>query len=236
MGESIDAYALRLSGLAKACRFEAVTAKEYQDEAVLGTFISGIEDKFIRQRLLENETLTLAEAVKQAEILERAHEKAKYFEMHEGPKQSIVAIEAKVENKHQYTDEHCAITKQENFKAKPRRACWNCGFMHIPLKCPAKDQRCYNCNRTGYFSKCCKKERKESVNSLLANIDYSLADSVIEVQINNQRISALLDTGASENFMDCKLSKKLGLKIEKEVSGSVALANKKQRSKIEEKN
>ena len=78
-GETIDAYALRLSVLAKSCNFENVTAKQYQDESVLGSFIRGIEESFIRQRLLEAETLTLAEAIKHAEILKRAHENANFF-------------------------------------------------------------------------------------------------------------------------------------------------------------
>ena len=38
-GESTDAYALRLSVLAKSFNFENVTAIQYQDEAVLKSFI-----------------------------------------------------------------------------------------------------------------------------------------------------------------------------------------------------
>ena len=87
----------------------------------------------------------------------------------------------------------------------------------------------------GHFGKYCRQPRKESINSILANIDCSLAESVIDLKINNRNISALLDTGASENFMDRKLATKLGLKVKKEIYGSVALADRNQKSKIEGK-
>ena len=53
--------------LAKSCNFEDVDAKKYQDEVVLGSFIRGIEESSIRQRLLEFKTLTLSEAISNAE-------------------------------------------------------------------------------------------------------------------------------------------------------------------------
>ena len=114
----------------------------------MGSFIRGIEESFIRQRQLEAETLTLAEAIKHAEILKRAHENARNFEMHEDNSKSIVAIETKSEIEHDDTEEHCAITtKQSRFTPKPNaKKCWNCGYTHLPQKCLAIDQRCYNCN------------------------------------------------------------------------------------------
>ena len=62
--------------LAKSCNFEDVNAKKYQDEVVLGSFILGIEESSIRQRLLESKTLILNEAISNAEMLTRAHENA----------------------------------------------------------------------------------------------------------------------------------------------------------------
>ena len=40
-GETIEAYVLRLSVMAKSCVFKDVTAKQYQDEVILGSFIKG---------------------------------------------------------------------------------------------------------------------------------------------------------------------------------------------------
>ena len=76
-GETIEAYVLGLSVMAKSCVFKDVTAKQYEDEVVLGSFIKGIEDTFIRQRLLESKEFKLEEAINNATILKRAHENAR---------------------------------------------------------------------------------------------------------------------------------------------------------------
>ena len=174
--------------------------------------------------------------MKQAEVLKRAHENAQNFEVADNSKPSVISIETNCEEQEEI-NEQCAVTTKQKKIEKVKsstKTCYNCGYIHSPLKCPAKEQKCYNCSRIGHYSQCCKKPRKVALNSTLATIDNSLADSVIELKINNQIISALLYTGSSENFMDRKLAIKLGLKIEK-YRGNVALADKKQSSKIGEK-
>ena len=49
----MDNFVNRLMILAKDCSFEDVTAMEYKKESVLQSFISGLEDPYIRQRILE---------------------------------------------------------------------------------------------------------------------------------------------------------------------------------------
>ena len=56
-GETIETYVLRLSLIAKSCVFQDVPSKQYQDEVILGSFIRGIEDTFIRHRMLESKEL-----------------------------------------------------------------------------------------------------------------------------------------------------------------------------------
>ena len=84
---------IKVKWTSKDCHFENLTALQYKDEAVLSTLISGIEDTFMRQRLLENEALTLTEALKQAEVLKRAHENPQNFEVAENFKPSVISIE-----------------------------------------------------------------------------------------------------------------------------------------------
>ena len=50
-GESMDAFANRLMILAKDCDYTDVTAVEYKKEAVLQSFVSGLEDSYVRQRI-----------------------------------------------------------------------------------------------------------------------------------------------------------------------------------------
>ena len=54
--------------LARSCNFEDVDARKYQDEVVLGSFIRGIQESTIRQRLLESKTLTFNKTVSNAEM------------------------------------------------------------------------------------------------------------------------------------------------------------------------
>ena len=67
---------------------------------------------------------------------------------------------------------------------------------------------------------------------MLTNINSSLKESNIERDINGQTKSALLDTGASENFMGTRCAKMMGLKIKDNPYGNVSLADRKQKTRI----
>ena len=77
--ESMDAYVLRLMTLAKDCHYEEVSAVQHRDKSVLQSFVSGLEDNYIRQRILENNAVTLEDALKCADILKRAKVDAGYI-------------------------------------------------------------------------------------------------------------------------------------------------------------
>ena len=49
----MDAFANRLMILAKDGDYTNVTVVEYEKKAVLQSFVSGLEDPYIRQRILE---------------------------------------------------------------------------------------------------------------------------------------------------------------------------------------
>ncbi|XP_026332221.1 uncharacterized protein LOC113239427 [Hyposmocoma kahamanoa] len=72
LDESIDQYVQDLKLLAKDCDFKAVTAQENESDSIRGAFIAGLRSPQIRQRLLENLTLTLDEARNKARALEFA--------------------------------------------------------------------------------------------------------------------------------------------------------------------
>ena len=76
---SIAIYVNRLMIIAKDCGFEDVTAVEYKKESVLQSFIAGLEDPYIRQRILEKD-VDLEGALEAAEILKRAKTDANCYE------------------------------------------------------------------------------------------------------------------------------------------------------------
>ena len=102
-GESMDAFANRLMILAKDCDYATVTAVENKKEAVLQSFVSGLEDPYIRQRILEKDVVDLEGALGLAEILKRAKTDASCYELEEN--QSTVAAVSRLESKREAISE-----------------------------------------------------------------------------------------------------------------------------------
>ena len=78
--QSIDSFLQTLEKVSKTCNFQAVTAEESRKQYVRDAFINGISSSHIRQRLLENNTLTLDAAFQQARSLEQAQTQAASYE------------------------------------------------------------------------------------------------------------------------------------------------------------
>ena len=57
--ESIEEYLQLLKSLSKECNYLKVTAAQYREEVIRDTFIRGLQNGNIRQRLLESERLDL---------------------------------------------------------------------------------------------------------------------------------------------------------------------------------
>ena len=81
VGESFDAYLQSLKRLSLDCNFRAVSAVVHKEEAIRDAFISGMISNEIRQRLLENQDLTLAWTVEKARTLELAQRNARLFNL-----------------------------------------------------------------------------------------------------------------------------------------------------------
>ena len=62
----IDTYLQILKCLSKDCNLTAVTAEQQRQFHIRDAFINGLHSKEIRQRLLKNITLTLAQSFEQA--------------------------------------------------------------------------------------------------------------------------------------------------------------------------
>jgi len=71
--ESISELLHVLKGLAKDCTFSVVTADTYREELSRDAFINGLASSAVPQRLLEKEELSLNQAFKLADNLDRVH-------------------------------------------------------------------------------------------------------------------------------------------------------------------
>ena len=133
-GESFDAYLNVLKSLSKDCNFKAVSADVYANESIRDAFINGTSSTSVRQRLLEKKTVTLDEMVDIARSLESAEKNAE-----------------------SYLDSTGVVAATGPKQRTRTRGCWNCGNARHPRSsCPARNNTCKQCNRTGHYDKMCK--------------------------------------------------------------------------------
>ena len=170
--ESMDDYLRNLKLLAKDCEFAAVTAAEHHNESVRDAFISGLRAPYIRQRLLENATLTLDAAFTTARSLEVAQKNA---ETYTTPNLTCSAIEQDTPSNRSRPPENpetsenlVAASRFNNYRRpyKPQNStydrnekCYFCGYdKHASgrRECPAKDTVCSKCHIKGHYARVCR--------------------------------------------------------------------------------
>ena len=126
-------------------------------------------------------------------------------------------------------------------RKKRIRQCYFCGdalYTGGRKQCPAKDERCHKCGKVGHFQKACQSEERKLfaasgstslsldkqrtlstdqtllLLSILAGAPSSLKGSVVPCSLNGLLFDSLLDTGASDNFVDKKVAESLGFKLQ----------------------
>lgn len=225
-GETIDEYILVLKQLAHDCNFKNATAEEYKNEYIRDALIAGIRNYRIRQRLLENKTLTLDEACNQAVTFETAENHGQAFNNRTYFHLNTVEISAKKDD-----------AQSTGSTQMSRRHCFFCGSttLHKRTKCPAYNALCQFCSKKGHFANVCRSNdispNKDAVSTeddelypIPATASASLTKAIVPVMINNSKADALIDTGSSSSFINEKLAFVLNLKT-KPIKRIVTLAS-----------
>ena len=158
-GETIDEFLQALLTLSKDCNFVAVSAEENRSNAIRDAFITGLQSNSIRQRLLENKSLTLDTTLDQARSLDSAQKNVECYSHNNNPSQFTVAISSHDEMFEQHPMHVNQISKDPS-------KCWNCGNNRHPRSnCPARDAQCNKCNRKGHFSSLCRSSNNNNNNN-----------------------------------------------------------------------
>jgi hypothetical protein len=224
-GENIDQFYRALLILSKDCEFKSVTAEEHCSGFVRDSFISGLTSTYIRQRLLESNSISLADALQQAKSLETAQTHATSYMINSPPDSQACAA---AEPKHS-TDLPAAEPVDETSCAATRASdstfsCYFCGGKkrHKRNQCPARNATCTKCSKTGHFAKVCLSDgNKTSAASMHLGVttvkpdcnNPSVKSAMISIEVNNMTLSALVDTGSSNSFISKATAKTLGVRI-----------------------
>ena len=138
VGEAFDDFLVSLRELVKTCNFcsDGCTNKNIRDQ-----IIEGLLDADTTEHLLQETDLTLAKAITMCQAQEAAKKQCASMQSYR-------------------TESVAALHKLQDWKQRlPVSLCPGCGAPAHPTgrtQCPAYNQTCFNCRKTGHFAKVCR--------------------------------------------------------------------------------
>ncbi|GFS72378.1 retrovirus-related Pol polyprotein from transposon opus [Trichonephila clavipes] len=226
--ETVSEYLQILNQLSKDCDFTDVKAEEYRKEYIRDAFIRGLKCPRIRQRLLENTSMTLDQAFEQARTLESAEVHAA---SNMGSSFSVQSAAMKTED---FSEQTVATSAASSSSSSRSQKCFFCGNdLHSRTLCPARDATCRNCGKKGHYQRVCKSGPGRNSSNVVASSNtlaaisgstHCLQKSIIKALVNNIQLSALIDTGSCLSFLNEKHVAKCKLKVEPYL-GKISMAN-----------
>lgn len=221
--ENFDTFVTDLKLKARTCNFGLL-----QDSMIRDQIVFGVKDHKVRERLLRETDLTLADAVKICQASELALQHAKTFS--DGTRDmtqdgATVAVVSKL------MDKRSTVGGKEE-KDSNKFKCKRCGTVHSPRKCPAFGKICNKCKGQNHFAKqCFSKPKQDEMGHVRAVEESSLCDTffvgmvmeeekksaaptyadinvvaqdkwTVPLQVNGAMINFKLDTGAKANLVN----------------------------------
>lgn len=250
--ESIDQYVQSLKLLSKDCNFRDVTSEENKNEYIRDSFINGLLSPIIRQRLLENKSLELQEAINKARTIEMAQEHSKAYTSNTHNEQMLNPVNAVNKDKDVPTNSNPnKVTSYPlldgigngTVAATSEQKCFFCGNNRHPRNaCPAREATCKFCGKLGHFYKVCKSKKRSTISaasdshnnlSVSAAAPGNLSKAVVIALINNNiNSNTLIDTGSSDSYINHEFVLNNRLKI-LPGGGHVSMASSELLSKVQ---
>ena len=214
-GQTLDQFLQHLKQLSKDCNYKNCTAQEIRDDAIRDSFISGLLDNSVRQRLLEQDSLNLQKAFETARSLELAQQQSQTYQSH--PVASVT------ESKSKESNEETSPENEKSSLAAVAAKCYFCGFAkHHRSRCPAREAECNRCGKKGHFQKVCKSAPAQKpsaamysqLSALTAAVGpLGLESALIPIVVNGKKLTGLIDTGSSESYINQNIPTDLGWKV-----------------------
>ena len=133
-GETVSQFLAGLKDLSEHCNYGAALNDMLRDRLVCG-----INDHHIQRRLLAESSLTLHSAIDIAMASESAANSCKVLGEAAAPPNSLMEVQ-------HVSEDRCRGCQSDR---------------HPYNKCPFREKRCFNCNRTGHISKICRQRRRQ---------------------------------------------------------------------------
>ena len=209
--EPVEDFITDVHRMIKSCAYPA----ELEDDLLRDRIAVGILSKPLRDKLVFDETLTLQSclATIRSWSLQEAHASELQARMAD-PKDTMPAANAvKGRNrgkKHFKNKKHA--TAKEN-------VCGNCGYEldDKPHTCPAKNEKCRKCGKTGHFSRVCRSKKKvqfiaeDDTAHFMGQVSVinhvTEGDFLINLKVDKKVIQFDLDTGADVTVVGDKCVK-----------------------------
>ncbi|XP_071516443.1 uncharacterized protein [Panulirus ornatus] len=215
---------LELRNLSKDCNLDA--------------FITGIASPLIRQRPLENGTLDLHNAYKQAYSLDPAQSNADAY-AHQTAHAAAVVNPQTLEEDHSsgITERSIPDDSSVPFKRSAVAAtcttikkCFFCGGpYHVCNRCLAREATCNKCTNKGHFARVCKFRTPSgsmaTAFSSTANIPQSLSHSTTSVTLNGGKVSVVMGSYSTDSYISERVAQELKLKV-RPTSKGITVAQK----------
>ncbi|XP_075157939.1 uncharacterized protein LOC142231205 [Haematobia irritans] len=195
-GETFEEYFTKIKNQAKKCEFGQIEDSLLRDKIVVG-----IGNDSVREKLLSEDDIDLAKAIKICRASEMATQQLKELHKNDDMKVDAIRKYAKPKSfKKTSSNEQTAITYD----------CKRCGRQHESRNCPAFNSKCRNCQRRGHYSKFCfqnKRNGTKLVNSLQQNMSAE-SDSDSDLLVLTVRTSETNKDGKDNWYEEITIDKK----------------------------
>jgi len=194
-GQKFKEFILEIHQQAAKCEFGQHFSTQMRDR-----LITGINNKAVEKRLIEEKDLTLEKA---KNIIMQCEDMSK----EDAEQHNVLKVVKRkwVENKNklQYKD-------KGKLEKKPTGKCFSCGGDHFRNKCKFRNATCHKCKKVGHIARVCKQTSVHSTDiqsCLSMGFNADLLYRAVKF-INGTNLKFILDTGSTISIISEKLYRK----------------------------
>lgn len=241
-GQSIEQFMTTLKKQAIKCKFEKL-----HDTLVKCMIMTGVSNSKIREKLLQDDEITLDEVIKLCLTVKKAKEQTSII--NNGNSNPVATEESnevdavqhhkkgQYNNYNKYKNNHSKNYKnsQKSIDKNNKRMiknCIKCNKTHEINNCPAFGKVCNKCKLKNHFANACRSKKvnviSEECNDILyvSSIDNDNQTSwTADLDINKMNLKFKIDTGASCNILPMHYLKQLNINKNKLKKTNVKLTS-----------